>query len=134
MADTDRVFLTPERQAVLERDYDGADNTKRTHKSRIRSRSETALEELIQVAESPAIDTRKVFDQGDVFRLLRAIMFPDPMHIDGGGLIGPDLDEDRPEVASVDDDYWAYTDRLYVQLDKIMRPYRDERFPPYDDQ
>jgi hypothetical protein len=134
MADTDRVFLTPERQAVLEGDYDGAENTERTHRSRIRSRSRTALDELVQVAESPAIDTTEVFDPDDVFRLLRAIMSPDPMYVDGGGLVGGDLDEDRPEVASVDDEFNAYTDRLYVQLDKLMRPYRDERFPPYNDE
>jgi hypothetical protein len=83
------------------------------------------------VAESPHIDTTEVFDPDDVFRLLSAIMEPDPMYVEGGGLGGGDPGEDLPQTTT-DEQYQAYTDRLYVQLDKLMRPYRDERFPPYE--
>lgn len=137
MANDSPVFLTDQRRAVLNNEYDGEDSTERAHQSNIRARSRTAIQELIEVAESPVIDTTEVFDPDDVFRLLRAIMSPDPTHTEGGGLyVGRGHEEAQEEgsdapILDVDDDYLAYSDRLYVQLDKLMRPYRDERFPPY---
>lgn len=70
------AFLTDERRAVLNAEYDGAANTERTHKSRIRVRSRQAIEELIEVAQSPEIDNRDVFDPDDLARLIDALMAP----------------------------------------------------------
>lgn len=77
MGDKTQVFLTDERTAVLNGTYQGAANTERTHKSRIRDRARTALKELIQVAHSPAIDNAEVFDPNDLARLIDALMAPE---------------------------------------------------------
>ena len=109
MSDNDApsTFLTPERRSVLNGEYDGAENVERTHKSRIRARSRTALEELIEVAESNEIDTREVFDPDDVFRLLRAILSPDEY-------TGPAYpDPDAP------DEWLAYHYRMQMQIQKL---------------
>ncbi|MFW5918424.1 MAG: hypothetical protein ACOCR0_02970 [Haloferacaceae archaeon] len=79
MTDTTPAFLTDQRRAVLAGEYDGEPNTERTHKSRIRSRAKTALQELIEVAESDAIDNADVFEPNDLARLIDALMH----HADG---------------------------------------------------
>ena len=106
----DKVFLTDERRDVLTGEYEGSENVERTHKSRIRARSQTALEELIEVAESQEIDTRDVFDPHDVFNLLQAILLPD-------GYTGPYYPSpDAP------DEWLAYHYRIQIQLQKLVQP------------
>lgn len=128
----ERVFLTDERRKVLAGDYEGPDATKRSHKSRIRSRARLALEELTEVAESPVIDSRDVFDPEDVRKLLQAIMLPDRRHIERGGLFqGRDHREIQEQaddldlpILEADEDWLAYQDRLYVQLDSVLATHR----------
>lgn len=72
MAD-EKVFLTDERRAVLEGSYDGSVNTERTHKSRIRKKTQLALRELIEVAQSPVIDNSEVFDAGLIEQLITGL-------------------------------------------------------------
>lgn len=72
--DNTPVFLTETRQEVLRGDYDGDQNVERTHKSRIRTRARKAIEELNEVAMSPAIDNEDVFDPEKVSFLLLHIM------------------------------------------------------------
>lgn len=70
------VFLTDERRAVLEGNYEGEDNTRRAHKSNIRARSKTAISELIEVAESPHIDNSTIFDERQIAQLIGTIISP----------------------------------------------------------
>lgn len=107
----DRVILTDKREQLIEDGYDPSNNTERVRKSRLENSAETAFEELIRIAKSPHIDQTKIFDEDQVFRLLRA-------------LLNPNLDHYAGEVPLLDDgeqhteDFQAYRDRLYVQLDK----------------
>lgn len=71
------AFLTDARRDILNDEYDGADATRRSHKSKIRSRSRTALMELIEVARSDEIDNVGVFEPNELARLLNALMVPD---------------------------------------------------------
>lgn len=110
----EKVFITESRRDVLEGNADDlTEQSLRNAKSRIRVRSRMALEELIEVAESPEIDQTTVFDPDDVFRLLRALLQPDPDHTttDIGGLIEED---------DYTDEFRAYSDRLQAQMSKLV--------------
>lgn len=72
----EKVFLTDQRRAVLEGEYDGNEDTLRSHKSKIRERARTALEELREVAESPHIDNDDVFKTGELAGLIHGLMAP----------------------------------------------------------
>jgi hypothetical protein len=119
------VFLTDSRRAVLEGEYDGAENTKRTHKSRIRDRGRTALAELIEVAQSAEIDNADVFDPEQVGALLFWIL-NDPSYVD-------DLDGDTggPITDLLPDDRAAYRGAVYVQAHQQLQQFDDPR--PDDD-
>lgn len=124
------AFLTDRRREFLDGDYDLDNPADRQIKHQIKKDAQAAIEELTEVAESPHIDTTEVFDPDDVFFLLRAIMGPDPKHTEGGGVFGgrnhEEYQEENPDVAlDVDDDFLAYQDRLYVQLDKLMASHRE---------
>ncbi|MCD2205322.1 hypothetical protein [Halobacterium sp. KA-6] len=113
---TDRVLLTEQRENVLNGEYDGSDAALRNQKSRLRKSSQTALQELTQVAESQHIDHTDVFDPDDVFRLLRALLtpvYPDHYadHEDFGGLT---------HEKDMTDEWNAYASRLQVQLAKLV--------------
>jgi hypothetical protein len=120
---TDRVLLNDKRESVLDGQYDGSDAALRNQKSRLRRSSQTALKELVGVAESNQIDNTEVFDPNEVFRLLRALLAPRQ----------EDLEPDEFVTVVSPDKYGgefvAYADALYVQMDKVMKPYRDSRFP-----
>lgn len=71
----DKVFLTEERRDILEgNDRDLTDQSLTVAKSRIRSRTRTALEELTEVAESNEIDNSEVFEPAQITALLTAIL------------------------------------------------------------
>lgn len=106
MDDDTTVFLTDQRRDVLTGDYDGAANTERTHQSRIRSRARSALAELIEVAESDAIENESVFDPDQLRYLLTAIM-------QGGGGLDP---YEPPE---------DYQNAVYVEVDRSLRYFQD---------
>lgn len=112
----DKVFLTDTRRALLNDEYGGKESSRATERSRIKNRAGVALDELIEVAESDQIDNTDVFDPADVHRLLVALTTP-PM---GAGPVDPTNPED-----SLDDDWQAYRDRLYVQLSKVQQFQRE---------
>jgi hypothetical protein len=132
---TDRVLLNEKREDLISGGYDSDDPTERNRKSRLKQSADVAFDELIEVARSPVIDSREVFEPDDVARLLRALLMPSPKHTSGGGLVFPnnDADIDDATVADIDDDYQRYMDRLYVVLDEPMHVYRDSRFPDPDE-
>lgn len=95
------VFLTEARREVLSGDYDGAENTERTHKSRIRARTRTAVDELLVVAASDEIDNADVFDP-EKLRALITTLTRGP-----GGLDPWEPDED-------------YANSVHVAVDKAI--------------
>jgi len=74
MARPDNVFLTDDRQDVLNGDWEGLGSTRRSHLSNIRHRTRLALRELREVANSEEIDNAKVFDPDDLRALLEALL------------------------------------------------------------
>jgi len=135
MAD-ETVFLTDERRDVLNGEYDGVDSTKRAHKTNIRNRARTALDELIKVADSPAIDNDDVFDTEQVYTLIAILLRG------RGGLIHGD-DEEAPTAKEVrrgvDHHKWSawkpkenYANELYIKIDAGLRSFHaedDDRTP-----
>jgi hypothetical protein len=112
---SDRVLLTEQRENVLNGEYDGSDAALRNQKSRLRTSSQTALQELTQVAESHELDHTEIFDPDDVFRLLRALLLPKSMHFPDGELPGGLVHEHETT-----DEWEAYRSRLQVQLAKLV--------------
>jgi len=136
MAD-ETVFLTDERRDVLNGEYDGADSTRRAHKTNIRSRGKTALDELLVVAGSPAIDNDDVFDTEQVYALISILLTGS-----GGFVDNADADEQPTpkEVRETADHYKAtawepeeeYANELYVKVDAGLRRFHeadDDRTP-----
>lgn len=128
------VFLTDERRDVLHGEYEGADSTKRAHKSNIRSRTRTALDELIEVAASPAIDNSDVFDTEQVYTLISILLGG------RGGLVHgeetPTAKEVREKVDHHKSSAWKpeedYANELYVKIDAGLRSFHaedDDRTP-----
>jgi hypothetical protein len=116
VTDETPAFLTDERRAVLSGEYDGEPNTERTHKSRIRSRARTALHELIEVAESDAIDNADIFEPNDLARLIHALMTP------ADGLTPRwNFDGDPAEYR----DRYAYQFALHARLNHALDGYGD---------
>jgi hypothetical protein len=112
---SERVFLTDARRDVLNGDFEGADSTLASHKSRIRTRAKIAIQELREVAESPEIRNEDVFEPDEMLYLFGALFAPPNNRFEKKrGLQGWE---------HLEEDYRAYTDRLYVQLDKILHDY-----------
>lgn len=127
-----RAFLTDRRREVLTGDYDLDDPADRQLKRRTENDATAALSELIEVAESPYIDTTEVFDTEKIAHLITALLTPSHVNLESGGLVGPD-DLDHPATAETTDEYQQFRDRLYVVLDEPMHVYRDNRFPDPDE-
>jgi hypothetical protein len=123
MTQPENIFLTDNRRNVLEGESDWSQKAIINEKGRIRTRADAALEELIEVAESPHVDNTQTFDPDDLFRFLQAVLTPDPEHVESGGLVGgADIDDDVPEDAQADvsDDFRHYRDHVQVQLAKLV--------------
>lgn len=108
------MLLTEKREELLEGNYDSGDNADRMAKSRLHSSTNTAIQELVKIAESPYISNSEVFDPDDIFRLLRALLIPSNNEItdEASALIGAD--------AEVTDEYRAFNDRLRMQMAKLI--------------
>jgi hypothetical protein len=126
MGDETPVFLTDERRDVLNFDYDGADSTERAHRTNIRARAHTALQELIEVAESPAINHAKemqstgehVFPPEDVRRLLVALLTPNYQNLEPGD----DDPDDFVTFVSEEkytDEFARFSDQLQKELAQL---------------
>lgn len=104
-----RVFLTDARRDVLNGEFDGKEITKRSQKSKIRTRSRLAIDELIDVFESDEIDNTKSFDPEQIARLIRALM-PHPDEI-----------ESFPEYDGTAEEHTNEYSWLYTLLHQIQR-------------
>jgi hypothetical protein len=105
MGNDSQVILTEKRRDVLNQEYSGAGSSERTHHSLIRQRSQTALDELVEVAESPVIHNPDVFDTKTLAKLVKTLLTV-PEH----------LDEDNPDDEAAIADYLDYRDRLKGSL------------------
>ncbi|MFD1551173.1 hypothetical protein [Putridiphycobacter roseus] len=126
--DRDRVLMTDRREKLLIEGYNPSNNAERAAMSRLKNSSETALWELTKIAESPEVDHTDVFDPDQVFRFLRALLNPNlnEDHIDtdspllaepGGGAVTED---------DYSDEFRAYSDRLQMQMTKLILDEPDE--------
>lgn len=104
------TFLTDERRAVLNGEYTGAANVERTHKARIKARSQSAIDELIEVASSHETNNGEIFDPKQINTLLNEIAHP-------SGL----MDEDYQHTSE------AYRNALYVAVDQFLRDWEGGR-------
>jgi len=124
----DNAFLTDRRREFLEGEYDLSRSKDRHLKKSLNDSTKTALEELIEVAQSPHIDNHEVFEPAQVAQLVEAVLRPTQNDL-----------EPVDEFVSVEtiekytDNHLTHCDRLYVELDRLMHPYRDGRFPDLDD-
>jgi len=72
----DRVMLTDQREKVLNGEYDGSDAALRKQRSRIRQSTQTVLDELTEIAQSPHIDSSRAFPPEKVGELVEALYIP----------------------------------------------------------
>lgn len=107
------TFLTDERRAVLNGEYDGAENVERTHRSRIKSRARSAVGELIEVARSEEIENRDVFDPKQV-GLLLGLLVDDPAVMPAGGLTN------KPTDLSVPDRHIKYRNAVHSEATSTL--------------
>lgn len=124
------VILTDNRRDVLEGRSDWSDDAIINEKSRIRNKSRTALDELIEVAQSNRIENRSVFDPEQVGMLLFWIL-NDPAMIDDGGLLGAGDDVDEASKATIPDNLQRYQQEVHSEaaqeLLRIDQPGRGRR-------
>jgi hypothetical protein len=109
------VLLTENRRDVLDGRSEWSEDAIINEKTRIRNKSRTALDELIEVAQSSEIENRSVFDPEKLGTLLYWIlndpaMFPITDH---GGLIG--TDDEPPE---------GLPDHAYLKVPEKLQEYR----------
>lgn len=110
------AFLTETRRDILNGEYTGQEGTERSHKSKIKARSRTALQELIEVAQSPEIDNSDIFEPDDLARLVDALMVPD------GGLTPRWNFEGSPESFRAE---YQYQIGLHARLRHSLNGYDD---------
>lgn len=115
---TDDLFLTENRRDVLDGTSEWSEASITTEKSRIRGKATAAIVELIEVAQSTAIENRSVFDPEEIGTLLYWILNdPAVMPLEGGalpgGLIGTgdEPPEDVPE-------------EIYTKIPESLQQYR----------
>ena len=102
----EKVFLTEERQRFLDGGYEGA--AARKHRSRIRNRSQIALKELIEVANSPEIDNEEVFEIDLIYSLIFNLFLKSGLTTSEGQFQANQ----------------AYRDELYRKLDQFLKLYQ----------
>jgi hypothetical protein len=70
---SERGFLTDKNRDVLFGRYEGTENARRNHKTRIKSKTAGSLNDLIAVADTGTIENEEVFDPDQVYALLVAL-------------------------------------------------------------
>lgn len=124
------VILTDSRREVLAGKSDWSNDAIINEKSRIRSKSRTALDELMTIAQSTEIENRSVFDPEQVGTLLFWIL-NDPAMIEDGGLIGANDDAPDRAQATIPDQLRTYRQNIHSEaaqeLLRIDHPERGRR-------
>ncbi|MUW15739.1 hypothetical protein GJ633_14740 [Halorubrum sp. CBA1125] len=109
------IFLTENRRDVLSGESDFSEKSITNEKSRIRTRTRTALDELIEVAQSAEIENRSVFDPEQLGILLYWVLNDPAMMGFPGGFVG--TSDEPPE--GVDEDH-------YTRIPDELQQYRSE--------
>jgi len=120
----DRAWLSDRREQVLTGEIDEADisdATRRQHVIATRQKAQTALTELIRLADSPHVENSRVFDPGSMQALLEIL-------VTGGdradGVIESDPWDPDPE----------YARQMGVAIDRAQSAYRaHQRRNEFDD-
>jgi len=133
------IFLTDSRRDVLEGNADHlSDDSLINAKSRIRTRARLALDELIEVAASPAIDNESVFEPDEVYTLISILLGGRGGVVHSEGDVSEEWEvEDAPypkEIREQYDDYkmkaWKpdedYAQELYVRIDGGLRGFHED--------
>lgn len=122
MSDNEKYgFLTETHREILDGEWEGSESTLRSHKSEIRRRSKGALKDLTKVAGSPHISNESKVDGGRLFEPEEIGAFLTSIVIQGGLM---PADYERPSE--------EYRNRIYVELDKVLRSYHEEDEPSSD--
>lgn len=109
------IFLSESRRNILDGSTDWAENSVTTEKSRIRGNAKTALDELTEIAQSPEIENRSVFDPEEIGTLLYWIL-NDPAEMgEFGGLVG--TSDEPPE---------GVPKEAYTKVPEDLQQYRRE--------
>lgn len=125
----ENIFLTDSRRDVLNGDTDHLNSQSLANaKSRIRTRARLALDELIEVAASPAIDNEDVFEPEEVYTLI-SILLNGTGGLSHGDEI-PHPDELREQYDRYEAVAWKpyedYSRDLYVRLDGGLRGFHEQ--------
>lgn len=111
---TDRVFLTEKRRDVLNGEYEGSDAALRNQKSRLKKSANTALDEVIAVAASGAIENdEELFHPDQIYRLLSALTTELNTFQDADG---EPMNPDGPYYREVDR---AYRNEILRRIDRL---------------
>jgi len=70
----DRVLITDRRRRLLNENLDETKGSVNVEKTRIRKRARIAIQELVEIARSDAIDNEDIFQPEDLNALITAIM------------------------------------------------------------
>ena len=121
----ERVFLTDTRREVLAGEFEGEDSTLESHKSRIRTRSRMALDELIEVAKSDEIEDDTVFNPTNIAHLLSALMEPSDGPLEHAWQTAPD-ETDPVKRRERHRDKYQYQHRLHWSIESVYNQYNDQ--------
>ena len=109
------IFLSESRRNILDGTTEWADSSVTTEKSRIRGNAKTALDELTEIAQSPEIENRSVFDPEEIGTLLYWILNDPAKMGEFGGLIG--TSDEPPE---------GVPEEAYTKVPEDLQQYRRE--------
>jgi hypothetical protein len=132
----DNIFLTETRRDVLAGESDLEGKSLANEKSRIRTRSRAAVEELIEVARSEEIANADVFEPEVIGTLLYWILNdPSEMGVPGG-LIVTDADEvDAPDdaVNEIPESLQEYRQRVVGEVSPSVMSVRNPNRGRFND-
>jgi len=117
------VLLTDRRKDLLEGEYDKDDPSDRMVLSRFQRSTETAVDELIQIAENPHVDHSEMIQREQVVKLLRAILTPPPEHVNSGGLIRIKHEDEPPKdppQAELSEEFQQYQDGILADISQLI--------------
>ena len=70
------VILTEKRNELLNGNYDMSDSTDRAAKHRLKTSSQSAIDDLIKIAQSPHIDNSEALPPEKIGELIEALYIP----------------------------------------------------------
>jgi hypothetical protein len=112
----DRVLITDRRRRLLNENLDETRGSINVEKTRIRKRARIAIQELVEIARSDAIDNEDIFQPEDLNALITAIM-------EENGLVSRN---DFDGTAEEHTKEYSYKIGFIVRLDNTVSLYHDK--------